>query len=184
KATGVEVAVKKKTYRGVELREIHVNVPGFIFMPTYAVHKGWFVVSYYPQAVQGYVLRAAGEVPTWKPDAQTAAALKALPKEFTSVSVSDPRPALRVLLSFAPLVARSVQAALQQSGVKDFPIDVGAIPNAHEVTRHLFPNVAVTTDDGKGLRLDSRSSLDLPLDFTGIDSYSVLILGFFAANFQ
>src|SRR5207253_140192 len=118
--------------------------------------------------------------PSWKPDAQTAATLKALPKEYTSIAVSDPRPALRVLLSFAPVVARGVQAALAQSGVKDFPIDVGALPNAHEATRHLFPNVSVTTDDGKVLRLDSRSSLQLPLDLTGIDSYSVLILAFFA----
>ncbi len=183
KATGVEIAVKKKTYRGVELREIHVNVPGFIFIPTWTIHKGWFVLSYYPQAVEGYVLRAAGEVPSWKPDAATAATLAKLPKEYTSISVSDPRPALRVLLSFAPLIARSVQQALQQSGVKYFPIDVGALPNAHEATRHLFPNVSVTTDDGKGLRLDSRSSLQLPLDFTGVDSYTVLLLGaVFGAN--
>ena len=104
-------------------REVHVRQQGFFFLPTYTIHKGWLAFSYYPQAVQGYILRAAGEVPTWKPDAQTAAALKALPKEFTSVSVSDPRPALRVLLSFAPVVARGVQAALAQSGVKDFPID-------------------------------------------------------------
>src|SRR5262249_41432869 len=149
KTAGVEITTKKKTYRGVELREVHVNVPGFIFIPTYAIHKDWFVVSYYPQAVQGYVLRAAGELPTWKPGPQTAATLAKLPKEFTSIAVSDPRPALRVLLSFAPLLARSAQQALQQSGVKDFPLDIGALPNAHEATRHLFPNVSVTTDDGK-----------------------------------
>ncbi len=180
KAAGIEVSIKKKTYRGVELREVHVNVPGFIFLPTYAVHKGWLVVSYYPQAVEGYVLRAAGEVPSWKPDAATAATLAKLPKQFTSISVSDPRPALRIVLSFAPLVARAVQQALQQSGVKEFPIDVGALPNAHEVTRHLFPNVAVTSDDGKSLRMDSRSSLDLPFDLVGVDSYTVIVLGFLA----
>ncbi len=176
KAAGTEITVKKKAYRGAELNEVHVNVPGFIFIPTWTIHKGWFVLSYYPQAVQGYVLRAAGEVPSWKPDGATAAALAKLPKEYTSISVSDPRPVLKVLLSFAPLAARSVQQVLQQNGVKDFPIDVGAIPNAHEVTRHLFPNVAVTTDDGKVLRLDSRSSLSLPLDLAGIDTYSLIAL--------
>ncbi len=179
KAAGIDIAVKKKTYRGVELREIHVNVPGFIFIPTWTIHKGWFVLSYYPQAVEGYILRTAGEVPSWKPDAATAATLARLPKEYTSITVSDPRPVLRVLLSFAPLIARSAQQALQQSGVKDFPIDVGSLPNAHEATRHLFPNVSVTTDDGKVLRLDSRSSLQLPFDFTGLDSYSLLLLAGF-----
>jgi hypothetical protein len=177
KKAGIEITTKKKIYRGVELREVHVNVPGFIFIPTYTIHKGWFVLSYYPQAVQGYVLRANGEVPVWKPDTHTEAALARLPKEFTSITVSDPRPALRVLFSFAPLVARAVQQGLQQSGIKDFPIDVGALPNAHEVTRHLFPNVAVTTDNGKVLRMESRSSLDLPLDLAGIDTYAVVALG-------
>jgi hypothetical protein len=183
KASGVEITVKKKTYRGVELREVHVNVPGFIFIPTWTIHKGWFVVSYYPQAVQGYVLRASGEVPSWKPDEMTAATLAKLPKEFTSISVSDPRPLLKVLLSFAPVLARAVQQGLQQSGFKDFPIDVGALPNAHEATRHLFPNVSVTTDDGKVLRQDSRSSLQLPIDLTGIDSYTLILLAAFGFNF-
>jgi hypothetical protein len=122
-------------------------------------------------------------VPSWKPDAATAATLAKLPKQFTSISVSDPRPALRIILSFAPLAARIVQQVLQQSGVKDFPIDVGALPNAHEATRHLFPNVAVTTDDGKSLRQETRASLDLPLDILGLDSYTVLILlGVFGAG--
>jgi len=48
---------------------------------------------------------------------------------------------------------------------------------------HLFPNVSVTTDDGKVLRLDSRTSLQLPFDLAGIDTYSLLILGAFAFNF-
>jgi hypothetical protein len=183
KASGVEITVKKKTYRGAELHEVHVNVPGFIFIPTWTIHKGWFVVSYYPQAVQGYILRAAGEVPSWKPDEATAATLARLPKEYTSISVSDPRPVLKVLLSFAPLAARALQQALAQNGVKDFPIDVGSIPNAHEATRHLFPNVAVTTDDGKALRMDSRSSLALPLDLAGLDGYTLIVLAAFGFNF-
>jgi hypothetical protein len=133
------------------------------------------VVGYYPQAVQGYVLRSGGELPSWKPDPQTAATLARLPKEFTSVAVSDPRPALRFLLSVAPPLAKLVETVLQQSGVKNFPLDVGSLPNAQEATRHLFPNVAVTTDDGKVLRLDSRASLQLPID-VGLDSYALLAL--------
>jgi hypothetical protein len=183
KASGADITTKKKTYRGVEIYEIHVNVPGFIFIPTWTIHKGWFVVSYYPQAVQGYVLRCAGEVPSWKPDEATAATLARLPKEYTSISVSDPRPVLKVLLSFAPLAARALQQALAQNGVKDFPIDVGSLPNAHEATRHLFPNVAVTTDDGKVLRMDSRASLSLPLDLAGFDGYTLIVLAAFGFNF-
>ena len=62
-ATGADVSVKKKKYRGVELREVHVHQQGFFFLPTYAMHDGWLVLGYYPQNVQGYILRATGEVP-------------------------------------------------------------------------------------------------------------------------
>ena len=69
KAAGIDIVTKKKMYRGVELREVDVKQPGFIFLPTYTIHKGWLVLSYFPQPVQGYILRATGELPTWKPDA-------------------------------------------------------------------------------------------------------------------
>ena len=53
--------------------------------------------------------------------------------------------------------------------------EVGTLPNAQEATRHLFPNVSVVTDDGKVLRVESRSSLTLPLDVTGLDTYGLLL---------
>ena len=37
----------------------------------------------------------------------------------------------------------------------------------------------MTTDDGKALRLDSRASLDLPLNFVGLDTYAVGLLLFY-----
>jgi hypothetical protein len=173
--------LRKKSYRGVELNEIHIDVPGFILLPTYAIHNGWLVLSSFPQALKGYVLRATGELPAWKPDDRTAGTLNQLPRRFTGIAVSDPRPGVRLVLAFAPPVVRAVQQLLQQTGVKEFPIDVGSLPNAHEATRHLFPNVSVTTDDGRVVRIDSRSSL--PLGVGGIDSYSFLALAFAAYNF-
>jgi hypothetical protein len=183
KSLGVDINIRKKKYHGIELHEIHVDVPGFVLLPTYAIDNGWLILSSFPQAVQGYTLRLNGELPTWKPDDQTAATLARLPRRFTSVAVSDPRPALRALLSFAPPVTRGLQQVLQQSGLKEFPIDVGSLPNAHEATRHLFPNVSVTTDDGQVARIDSRSSLPLPLAVGGVDSYSLVALAVFAFNF-
>ena len=41
--TNPDVSVKKKTYHGVELREVHVRQEGFFFVPTYAIHKDWLV---------------------------------------------------------------------------------------------------------------------------------------------
>ncbi|HJT78377.1 MAG TPA: hypothetical protein VJ739_14330 [Gemmataceae bacterium] len=165
KLVNVNITVRKRAYHGAELHEVHVRQQGFFFLPTFVVHKGWLALSYYPQAVQGYVLRTNGELPAWKPGARTRAALEQLPKEFLSISVSDPRPGVRLVLSLAPLIGASVNSALPDS-----KFDVGLVPNGNEVARHLFPNVTVAALEGNTLRLESRASLALPLDLGNTDT--------------
>jgi hypothetical protein len=171
KTTGVELTLKKKTYHGVEMREVHVAQQGFIFVPSYTIYKDWLVIGYFPQSVQGYILRAKGEMETWKPDEKTAATLEKLPKEFVSIGWSDPRPSVKQLLSVGPLIGGTVN-----SFTPDSKFEVGSLPNAQEVNRHLFPNVSVTTDDGKTLRLETRASLALPVELSGLDTYAIFAL--------
>jgi hypothetical protein len=153
------------------LHEVHVRQQGFFFVPTYAVHKGWLAVGYFPQGVQGYILRANGELPAWKPDESTREALGKLPKEFLSVSVSDPRPTVNQVLALAPLVTGLINSLVPES-----KFEVGLLPNAHEVSRHLFPNVSVVSTRGDTLRLETRASLALPLDLSNADSLIALQL--------
>jgi len=155
-----EFEAKRKMYRGVELIELH-SAAGFT-TPTVCIHKGWLVYANYPQPVQGFVLRSTGNYPTWKADAATLKALSAFPKEFTGFSYSDPRPSAKFLLSLLPPIMSGINGAVKQfvPGSKEF--DVSSIPHPLEVTRHLFPNISVTIDDGKKLRYDSRASLALP----------------------
>ena len=75
-------------------------------------------------------------------------------------------------MSFAPLIGGAVR-----SFNPELTFEVGSIPNAQEVTRLLFPNVSATTDDGKTLRVQSRTSLSLPFEAGGIETY--LLLGLF-----
>jgi hypothetical protein len=155
---GLDLEFKSRRYRGVDTTEMHLNgTPGFFYVPTYAFHKGWFVFSYYPQPVHGFILREKGELPAWKPGAVVQQTLAKLPGEFVGLSVSDPRPRLNLVLSLLPTAAGVLNSFVPQAR-----FDVGIIPSAHEVTRHLFPNVTVTTDDGKKLRVETRSSLALP----------------------
>jgi hypothetical protein len=170
KTANMEVSTKKRTYHGATLHEVHVRQQGFFLLPTYTIHKGWLAFSYYPQAVQSYVLRADGQLPAWKPDAHTREALAKLPQEFVSISVADPRPMVKQLLALAPLIGAGVNSALPDS-----KFDVGLIPNGHEATRHLFPNVAVGTVDDHALRLETRASLALPLELSNSDA---VVLGF------
>ncbi len=174
KATGVDLTLVKKTYHGVEMREVRVAQQGFIFVPSYVIYKDWLVIAPYPQQVQGYILRAKGELTAWKPDQRVKQSLADLPKEFIAISYSDPRPSMKELLSIAPLIAGAAS-----SFAPDSKFEVGSLPNAQEATRRLFPNVSVTTDDGKTLRLETRASLQLPFDITGLDTYSIFI--FFGA---
>ena len=172
KALGADLTLKKKTYHGVEMREVHVQQQGFIFAPSYVIYKDWLVIAPFPQQVQGYILRAKGDLAAWKPDPRVQKSLEELPKEFISVSFSDPRPSVKEILSIAPLVAGTVN-----SFTPDSKFEVGSLPNAQEATQHLFPNVSVSTDDGQTLRLETRASLQLPFDVTGLDAYAVF--GFF-----
>ncbi len=177
RVTGVDVAVKKRHYRGAEVRELHVRQQGFFVLPTYAIHNGWLVLSLFPQPVHGYLLRASGELPAWQPDRHVRAVFDRLPKDCVAVSVADPRPGVRQLLALAPLVAGTLRSIYP-----DAKLDVGAVPNSEEVNRHLFPNVTLITDDGRTFRKDSRSSLDLPVTLGGVDALGLLLVFSYGAS--
>ncbi len=172
KLTGVDVSVLKKTYHGMAISEIHVRQQGFVIVPTFAIQGDFLALALYPQPIHGFLLRTKGELPVWKPGAEVEAALGKLPKEFVAVSVSDPRPTLKELLSLAPIVGGFVRAFAPES-----KFDVSSIPNGHEATRHLYPNVTVVSDDGKVLRSETLASLILPFDVVGADAYILLAFG-------
>jgi hypothetical protein len=172
-AAGATLEVKKKKYRGVDIHEVVVSEQGFVFLPAFAVHKGWLAIGIYPQGVHGYIQRANDELPAWKPDERTLAAMKQMPAELVSLVVSDPRPATSQILAIAPLLIRAINSFSNSNFV-----DVGDLPNAHGVVRHLFTNVATGTVKGDTLRLESRSSLALPFELTGVDTYVTFVLLF------
>ncbi|MHB1422470.1 MAG: hypothetical protein ACYC3I_04600 [Gemmataceae bacterium] len=175
-ASGKQVRIKKRDYRGVGIREVHVDQQGFLFVPTYAIHKNWLVIGIYPQAVQAFVQRSKGELPSWKPSVQVRESLDKLPQEFVSIGYSDPRPMTKLLMSLAPLIAGAVS-----SFNPSLTIEVGSLPATQEVTKHLFPNLAVISDDGKTLRQDSLDSLALPFVNTGL--FDALLIAAIGAAF-
>jgi hypothetical protein len=162
---GGNVTLKKSTYRGVVLHEVHVRQQGFPFLPTFAIHNNWLIVSAFPQPIEGFILRVSGELPGWKPGTRLQKTLTQLPQEFVSISISDPRPTIRQLLSVAPMLGGTIKSL-----APDTRFSVDSIPNAHEVTKHLFPNVSVVTDTGEKLRNETRASLILPVDLGGLDA--------------
>jgi hypothetical protein len=157
----VPVEMKKRSYHGVDVHVVQIQAPGSINAISFAVHKGWFVLGNYPQGVYGYILRANGELPTWKADAKLTKALEAFPKEFTGIKIQDPRPTVQTVFSLLPPALTLANGFTQfVPGLRTF--DVSMIPHAQDATRHLFPNITVTTDDGKKIRAETRASLALP----------------------
>ena len=154
---GLPLELKQRSYHGAAIRELHVGVPGFFYTPTFTIYKGWLAISYFPQPVQSYVLRVQGEVPAWQPGPDVSKTLGKMPDTFVGLSISDPRPRLRLLLSLLP-----IGASVLNSFVPQAHFEVGSIPSADAVTRYLFPNVSVMTDDGKKVRVETRASLALP----------------------
>jgi hypothetical protein len=167
------VKVRKKMVKGVEVRELYSRGFG-ILVPTYAVVDDWLVVSVYPQGVQGMILRMKGDLPSWKPDADTLARLAKLPKDGCTLQYCDPTSTVKNLCTLGPLFLGTVsglgRAFGNEGGEADYePLDVGLIPNGHELSKHLFPNLTVIRDDGKTIRLEVNESLSVPLEIIGLE---------------
>jgi hypothetical protein len=165
------IKVRKKTLRGVEIRELYSRGFGFV-VPSYAVVDDWLVVSVHPQGAQGFILRKKGDLPAWKPNADVLARLAKLPKDGCTVQYCDPTTTVKNLCCLGPLVlgAIGLQGNFGNDNNSDFdPIDIGLIPNGHELSKHLFPNLTVIRDDGKTVRLEVSESLSAPLEVFGLE---------------
>jgi hypothetical protein len=160
---GFEISLKKKTYRDVEMNDLYFKVEQFSMrIGSFAVYKEWFIFSPYPQGIKGFVLRNSGDLPRWKADAELTKILSQFPQEFVGIQVSDPRRTIQTALSLTPLVIDLLNQITNVVPINLRPFDVDLVPHAQEATRFLFPSVTVTTDDGKRIRSESRSSIGLP----------------------
>jgi hypothetical protein len=171
------IKVRKKTVAGVEYRELYARGFGII-TPTYAVVGDWLVVAGHPQAVTGLILRSKGELERWKPDAETAKRLAKMPTDGCGLQYCNPKSTVGNLCCIGPLVLATVGQIGNFGGDSetDFnPTDVGLVPNAHELGRHLFPNLTVTRDNGKTIRVEVNESFSLPLEVVGLEPFALAI---------
>ena len=167
---GAPIKVRKKMLCGVEIRELYSR-SFFLLTPAYAIVGDWLVVGLNPQCVQGFVLRAKGELPSWTPDAATAARLAKLPAGC-GLQFCDPRSTVQNLCCIGPLALGvfGLRPNFGNETETDYdPLDVGLVPNGHELSKHLFPNLTVTRDDGKTVHIEVNESFSLPLEAIGFE---------------
>ena len=159
-----KVELKRTQYHGGEMIQLQLSGPQIKqHLGTFGIYKGWFVYAQYPQPIKGFILRQEGELPAWKADESLTKALSHFPKEFTSIQVSDPRPTVQTVISILPFAFNLMNTFGSTPFLQGYrPFDLELIPHAQEATRHLFPNVTVSVDDGKHIRSETRGSLILP----------------------
>jgi hypothetical protein len=145
------------------------------------VDKNWVIVGLMPQTAEAALLRLDGKLDRFTPSRELQVALDVMPKEFTSITISNPRRIYRALMGYAPLLFSGAQAGLRNSGMfpRDLklPVALADVPPSELVVRPLFPNVLVGESTNNGFRWVSRSSLpSLPFggDAGGIGSVGTI----------
>lgn len=177
----VPLKLRRKVLAGVEIREHHLGV----IAPTYAIVGDWLVMALHPQAVQGMVLRHAGQLERWQPNAATARRLATMPADAIGLQYCNPKSTVQNLSCIGPLAIGtigSIRFSSRESENQD-PPDIGLVPNGHELSRHLFPNLTYTRDDGKTVRIEVNESFSLPLEFVGFEPFAVGLSGIFGIGF-
>jgi hypothetical protein len=166
--SGSQLKLRRKLLNGVEIREVYSRGFGVV-TPTYAVVGDWLVIAGHPQPVQGFVLRHKGKLEKWQPDSATAARLSKMPADAIGIQYCNPKTVVQNLCTVGPLFISTLTRFNQPDRNEFDPIDIGLIPNAHELGRHLFPNLTYTRDDGKTVRIEVNDSFSLPLEFIGFE---------------
>jgi hypothetical protein len=163
--TSANLKLKKRPCLDAVIRELQFsNSPGVVVLPSYVVYKDWLVVALYPQPLQAFVQRSAGNLPVWQPDSDTQSKFANLPRTCSSWAFNDSRPGAQQALTFAPLILEATQSFGESTG-----FDVGTLPSASAVIPKLKPSVTGIYDDGRRIRWDSRGGLLVPGDSIGLD---------------
>ncbi|MFV0444533.1 MAG: DUF1559 domain-containing protein [Planctomycetaceae bacterium] len=141
------------------------------FGQSFCIDGKWLVIGS-PQVIESYLLRVDGKLPRWTPSPEHAEAFAALPEEFSSIAVSDPRGFVNLLAGLAPLAIGGAEMMMQQSGDMppdfEFPVHLEDFPPAELISQPLFPNATVVEVTPDGLHMRSRTSLPaIPLIGSG-----------------
>jgi type II secretory pathway pseudopilin PulG len=129
--------------------------------PTLMLTKSWLAIAVNPPALEGLVLREAGEQGRWVPDELVQGALSELPGEFGSISVSDPVPTYRQMFETLPmaLLVLNSQVLPNLGEGLELPFGLEDMPAAESVLEPMFPNVSVGYATEGGYAWKTRQSV-------------------------
>ncbi|HXY37691.1 MAG TPA: DUF1559 domain-containing protein, partial [Planctomycetaceae bacterium] len=146
------------------------DISNFPIHPAAALDKHWLFIGLTPQSIESSLMRLDGKLERWKPSEAEQEALNSVPKEFITLSLSDPRPLYASAVTFLPMIA-SIAGQAAERGPRMAPGPRGNravgkrmglladIPPVEVLTRPMFPNVSAVTVDANGIRIQGRDSV-------------------------
>jgi hypothetical protein len=154
-----EVTAVRTQKQGREI--VTLQIAGGTVNPSFAVTDDWLIAGLFPQVVESYFLRVDKKLTAWEPTKLYQEAFDSVPKEFQSISSSDPRKLYRALVGLAPAVVPAVLANMRNTPLGPLvdvrqTFNVADFPPAELVGRPLFPNVEKFTAGHSGPRLRGR----------------------------
>ena len=167
-----EVSVRESEKNGDTFFSFQIS-GGIPVVPTIMVTDKWIVACIMPGQAQAFAARLDGRLERWKPTDEVQAAMAELPKEFTSIAVSDPRPGYQTMMTWAPMAMGMLEANVLSEMSRDgepltLPFGIQDLPSAEELVAPLFPNVSVSTVTDEGITMQSRQSVPgLPVGNVG-----------------
>ena len=138
------------------------NLSGMPIVPTIMISDKWLLASITPGSAQSFAQRESGKLPIWKPNEQIAAALKELPEEYSSITISDPAPTYQQALQLAPMGLNLLEQNVLPNlagGSLEMPFGIEDLPAAELVTEPMFPNITVGYTTEKGIGSTTRQSV-------------------------
>lgn len=166
--TSVNVATE--TYRGQTIEYVNISGVPMPIAPAWAEFQGRWIMALYPQMVRMELdhLMNRGASLLENPDYQRGR--KLLPNGAYAVNYVDTKAGMHQIYSFVLPIWQVAAAMLQK---EDIPLDVGMLPSAQTVTRHMFGNVSVSAVTEDGVLTVSHGALPVPVPAIGEGGFAI-----------
>lgn len=135
-----------------------LTVPQIPVVPTIMLTDEWLVAGITPVTAQTFAARLQGSLPKWEPSEAVSAGLQELPRNWSSLTFTDPKPAYSQMLQYAPMGMMLLQQSMSEEGV-ELPFGIQDLPIPEIVTAPMFPNLTVTVRTENGLTSLVRQSV-------------------------
>ncbi|MCA9084024.1 MAG: DUF1559 domain-containing protein [Planctomycetaceae bacterium] len=139
-------------------------ISGSPIVPTILLNDDWVVASLMPGAAQNFAARLNESLPRWEAGADVQAAIRELPSEFSSISISDPAPGYRSMMMWAPMAVGMLETQIlpkisRRDSQPQLPFGIQDLPSPEQLTEPMFPNVTITRNRDNGIEILSRQSV-------------------------